>query len=88
MTEFPTSDYLKRPLRSAEDMADDLEFDLIQLNCLQIAMKDVIEEHAKITRDYPFLGDETNFAAQKEIGAVEAKIAELNELIATLRGMP
>lgn len=78
------STYLNRPYRSAQEVADDLEFDAVRLDWLRLALLSVIEEHAKITRDYPFLGDETAAAAQKEIGAVKAKIGELRERIATL----
>lgn len=83
-----TSDYLNRPLRSAEEMTDDLELDVARLTWLQIALQDTITEHANITRDYPFLGDDTAAAAQRERGAIVNKIAELKERIATLRGTP
>lgn len=78
------SPYLNRPYRSAEEVADDLEFDIARLQWLRDALSVVIEEHTKITRDYPFLGDETAAAAQRELGAVKAKIEELRERIATL----
>lgn len=83
-----TSDYLNRSLRSKEDMADDLEFDVTRLTWLQIALEDTIAEHGKITRDYPFLGDHTAISARRELGEIVSKIAELKERIATLRGTP
>lgn len=88
MTEFATSDYLNRPLRSADDMAHDLEQDVWRLRRVEREMSDLIDDQEKITRDYLFLAAATAEAAKKEIGAVKAKIVELKERIATLRGTP
>lgn len=83
-----TTDYLNRPLRSAEDMIDELVLEGMLLKALMRALELVMYEHSNISHDYSFLGNATAKAAKKEIGAVEAKIAELKERIATLRGTP
>lgn len=80
------SPYLNRPYRSAAEVADDLEFDIMRLVWLRDMLSDVIKEHAKLNPDYPFLGDETAAAAQRELGSIDGKIAELKARIATLRG--
>lgn len=75
-------------IKSKQDEADDLEFDVVRLGWLRQALNDVIDFHQKIARDYPFLSEAAAQEAYKSVTKVHDKIKELEGRVALLREQP
>lgn len=72
-------------MRTHQDEADDLEWDIQRLKWLADSMEETYLSRHRIDHDYQFLADETAKAIEKELPKLREKMIELRLRMETLR---